>query len=189
MKKILVTLFAILALYLSGCNNNNSSSAGDPKTVLTNFFDAMAKKDITAARNLATTDSKPIFDMLEMGMQMKDNTIEEKPDEQFDKSKMKMSEAKIEGDKATVNVKELQNGESINFVLKKEAGAWKVAMDINTMMGIGAEKIKEKVINEMEMGNFKDQMKKIESMSTDSLKMIMNKGMKALDSINKNFKK
>jgi hypothetical protein len=180
MKKVLVVLFAISTLYLGGCK----SEAGDPKTVLTGFFDAMAKKDIAAARKLATADSKSMLDLMEMGMKMKDNTMDDKTNQQFDKSKMEMSEAKIEGDRATVQVKEIKSGESIDFVLKKEDGSWKVAMDMATMMNMGAEKMKEEM-NDEQMGNMKAEMEKFKNMSADSLKMMMDKGVQAMDSLKK----
>ena len=185
MKKLLLVLFAFLALYISSCKSGGS----DPKTVLTGFFDAMAKKDIAAARKLATADSKGMFDLMEMGMKMEKNTMDDKTDEQFDKSKMEMSEAKIEGDKATVNVKEKKSGESINFILKKEGGDWKVAMDMATMMTMGAEKMKEKGMNDEQMGNMQEEMEKFKNMSADSLKMMMDKGMQALDSIKNTMEK
>ena len=181
MKKLLVVLFAFSALYLSSCK----SGAGDPKAVLTSFFDAMGKKDIAAARKLATADSKGMFDLMEMGMKMKDNTMEDKTDEQFDKTKMEMGDAKIEGDKATVNVKEKKSGEAVDFVLKKEGGEWKVAMDMATMMSMGAEKMKEKGMNDEQMGDMNEKMEKFKNMSADSLKMMMDKGMQALDSMKK----
>ena len=62
MKKLFIVVFACSAIYISGCN----SGGGDPKTVLTSFFDAMAKKDIAAARKLATADSKSMFDMMDV---------------------------------------------------------------------------------------------------------------------------
>jgi Domain of unknown function (DUF4878) len=179
MKKLLVAVFAFSAIYLGSCNNK----AGDPKLVLTAFFDAMAKKDIAAARKLATADSKGMFDLMEMGMKMKDNTLEDKTTEQFDKSKMEMGEAKIDGDKATVSVKETKSGESINFVLKKEDGSWKVAMDLNTMMGMAGEKMKEKGMSDEQMGNMKEEMEKFKNMSADSIKMMMDKGMATMDSL------
>ena len=185
MKKLLVVLFAFSALYISSCK----SGGNDPKTVLTGFFDAMAKKDIAAARKLATADSKGMFDLMEMGMKMEKNQMENKTDEQFDKTKMEMGEAKIEGDKATVNVKEKKSGESINFILKKEAGEWKVAMDMATMMTMGAEKMKEKGMNDEQMGNMQEEMEKLKNMSPDSLKMMMDKGMQALDSIKNTMEK
>lgn len=178
MKKVLVVLFAVLALYISGCN----SETGDPKIVLTGFFDAMAKKDIAAARQLSTADSKSMLDLMEMGMKMKDNTLDDQTNQQFDKSKMEMGEAKITGDRATVNVKEIKSGESMDFVLKKEGGSWKVAMDMGTMMSMGAEKMKES-LNDEQMGNMKAELEKFKNMSTDSLKMMMDKGMQAMDSL------
>ena len=181
MKKLLVVLFAFSAIYLTSCN----SGGGDPKAVLTSFFDAMAKKDIAAARKLATADSKAMFDLMEMGMKMKENTLEDSTNNQFDKSKMVMGEPKIEGDRATVNVKETRSGEAIDFVLKKEAGSWKVAMDMGTMMSMGAEKMKEKGMTEDDMGKMTEGLDKLKNMSADSLKMVMDKGMQALDSLKK----
>ena len=179
MKKLLVALFAFSAVYMVSCK----SGGGDPKAVLTSFFDAMAKKDIATARTLATKDSKSMFDMMEMAMKMKDNTAEDKTDEKFDKSKMQMGEAKIDGDKATVNVKETKTGDAIDFMLKKEDGNWKVAMDMGSLMNMGAEKMKEKGMDNMDTEKMTEQLEKFKNMSADSLKMMMNKGMEALDSM------
>lgn len=179
MKKLLVTVFAFSALYISSCN----SDGGDPKVVLTSFFDAMAKKDIEGARKLATKDSKSMFDMMEMGMKMKDNTMEDKTDEQFDKGKMEIGEAKIDGDNATVNVKEIKSGNSINFKLKKEEGSWKVAMDLGSLMNMGAEKLTEEGMDGEDMEKLKGEMEKFKNMNKDSLKMILDKGSSMLDSL------
>ena len=185
MKKLFVAVFALSALYMSSCN----SGGGDPKAVLINFFDAMAKKDIATARKLATKDSKGMFDLMEMGMKMAENTTDDQTKEQFDRSKMEFGEAKIDGDRATVNVKETKGGESIDFVLKKEDGSWKVALDMNTMMSMGAEKMKEKGMNDDDMEKLVTDMEKLKDISADSLKMMMNKGMQALDSLNKVLEK
>ncbi len=181
MKKLFVAVFAFSAVYMNSCN----SGGGDPKAVLVSFFDAMAKKDIAAARKLATADSKGMFDLMEMGMKMAENTADNKTKEQFDKSKMEFGEAKIDGDRATVNVKETKGGESINFLLKKEGGSWKVAMDMATMMSMGAEKMKEEGMSDDEMNKLKDDMEKLKNISPDSMQKLMNKGMQALDSLNR----
>ncbi len=183
MKKLCIAIIAISAIYISGCN----SAGGDPKTVLTAFFDAMSKKDIAAARKLATADSKSMFDMMEMGMKMEGNVVDDKTKEQFDKSKMEIAEAKINGDNATVNVKETKSGESVDFVLKKEGGSWKVAMDLGTMMNIGMQKMKEKGMDGS-MDSLKNSMEQLKNMNTDSMKEMMNKGMQVLDSIKKTMK-
>lgn len=179
MKKLLVTLVAFSALYLVGCK---TGGGGDPKTVLNSFFEAMSKKDLAEARKLATADSKSMFDLMEMGLKMKDSMNDQSMD-QFDKSKMEIGEAKIDGDKATVNVKDKKSGESVNFILKKESGDWKVAMDMATLMSMGTEKMKEKGMDGEDMDKLKDQMDKFKNMSADSLKMLMEKGMQAMDSM------
>lgn len=178
MKKLVFAVLAISAIYITGCK----SESGDPKVVLTSFFDAMAKKDIATARKLATADSKGMFDLLEMGMKMSDSMVDDKTKEQFDRSRMEIGEAKIDGDRATVNVKEKKSGESVNFVLKKEGGDWKVAMDMNTMMSMGAEKMKEKGMNDDDMKKMQEEMEKFKNMDPDSLKMMMEKGLQMLDS-------
>ena len=179
MKKIVLALFVFSAICMSSCN---SGSSNDPKAVLSAFFDAMAKKDIAAARKLSTADSKGMFDLMEVGLKMQD-TMDDKTHEQYDKSKMVIGEPKIEGDKATVNVKETKNGESINFVLKKEEGSWKVALDMGTLMGMGAEKIKENGMTTEEQAKMQQEMDKFKNMSADSIKMLMQKGMQAMDSL------
>ncbi|MBL7701349.1 MAG: DUF4878 domain-containing protein [Ferruginibacter sp.] len=181
MKKLLVMALAFSTLYINSCK----SGGGDPKAVLTSFFDAMAKKDIAAARKIATADSKATFDLMEMGMKMMDNVAEDKTNEQFDKSKMEMGEAKIDGDRATINVKEKKSGDAVDFVLKKEGGEWKVAMDMTTMMNMGDRKMKQEGITDEQMGDMKEEMEKFKNMNVDSLKEIMNKGIKALDTLKK----
>lgn len=178
MKKLLVAVFAFSAIYMSSCN----SGGGDPKAVLTAFFDAMAKKDIPAARKLATKDSKSMFDLMEAGMKMENNTMEDKTNEQFDKTKMEIGDAKIDGDKATVAVKETKSGQSINFILKKEDGSWKVAMDMGSLMNMGAEKMKDGM-DGVDTEKMTEQLEKFKNMSADSLKMMMDKGIQAMDSL------
>jgi hypothetical protein len=56
-------------------------------------------------------------------------------------------------------------------------------MDMATMMSMGAEKMKEKGMNDEQMGDLNEKMDKFKNMSADSLKMMMDKGMKALDSL------
>jgi len=192
MKKLFVALFAFSALYFTGCK----SDAGDPKAVLVSFFDAMAKKDIPAARKLATADSKGMFDIMEMGMKMAENTVDDKTKEQFDRNNMEIGEAKIDGDRATVNVKEKKNENAVDFVLKKEGGSWKVAMDMNTLMEMGAEKMKADGMGDEEMKSMNEEMEKLKNMNPDSLKILMEKskeamekGMNMLDSINEKMKK
>lgn len=158
-------------MLFTGCGG----SGGDPKATLTAFFDAMGKKDIEAARKLATADSKSMIDMMEMGLKMaKDN----KETDKFDKSRMEFGDAKIEGDKATVPVKDKTSGESTNFTLKKEDGQWKVAFDKSSIMQMATDKMSEKG----GMDSLTNALDELKNVNIDSVKDGINKGIEALDS-------
>ncbi len=170
-------LFLVFALassvfLITGCG----SSGGDPKATLSAFFDAMSKKDIAAARNLATADSKNMLDLMETGLKMsKDNTDTDK----YDKSKMEIGEAKIDGDKATIAVKEKEADETVNFTLKKESGEWKVAFDKASIMEMATDKMKEKGVS---LDSLHESMEELKNINIDSLKEGIDKGIQALDS-------
>ena len=138
MKKLFLASAIVAMAIMTGCH----SGGGDPKQVLMSFFTALSKKDISGAKKYATKESESMFSMLEMGMKMGGDKMGDM--EKYDKSKMEFGEAKIEGDKATVPVKDISSGESTNFILKKESGDWKVAFDKATMMQMGTDKMKEK---------------------------------------------
>lgn len=165
MKRILTATLFLFTVSLFSCK-----SGGDPKVVLGDFFDALSKKDIVKARTLATADSKSMLDMMEMGLKMaKDEPV----DPQFDKSNLEMGEPKIEGDKATVEVKEKKSGESMKYTLKKEEGKWKVAFDKATMMEMGSEQLGNEGVENIE--------EELDEINVDSLKNAVNEGLQAID--------
>lgn len=176
MKKLFLAAALLSTAFLFSCKSGGS----DPKVVLQSFFEALSKKDIAAARKLATEDSKQMLDMMEMGMKMANDS---KETEKYDKANMEYGEAKIEGDKATIPVKEKKSGESMTYTLKKVNGEWKVAFDKSTIMSGAMDKLNEKGVDAgAEVGKAMDELK---NMDTDSLKKEMEEGMKALDSIKK----
>ncbi len=146
MKKIILSVATILAFGVIGCN----SSSSDPKGVLMSFIDALSKKDIEGAKKYATKDSEAMLGMIQMGMSMAPKDVK---DSTYDKNSMEFGEAKIEGDKATVPVKNKKNGETTNYTLKKEGGAWKVAFDKATMTQMGTDKMKDMNSNGMDKMN------------------------------------
>ena len=174
MKKIFLAAALVSITFLLSCK----SGGGDPKAVLTEFFDALAKKDLAKARTLATADSKQMFDLMEIGMK----SGEAKDMGDYDKSKMEFGEVKIDGEKATVAVKDKNSGEVTNFPLKKENGTWKVAFDKSSMMEMGMQKMKEKGLDNA-VDSLKEGMDKLKNMNIDSLKGQMEEGLKALDSV------
>ncbi|MBC7867061.1 MAG: DUF4878 domain-containing protein [Gloeobacteraceae cyanobacterium ES-bin-316] len=170
--KIVFFLLCIAAIAYTGCTNN---SAGDPKIVLTDFFEAMAKKDMAKARSLATADSKSTLDMWEQKMNLDASAIDK-----YDKTKVEMGEAKISGDNATVPIKEKTSGETVNFPLQKEGGGWKVSFSMTSLMQMGIEKMNEKGINLTD--SLSNVMDKLKNINIDSLQREMQKAGKDLDS-------
>lgn len=168
MKKLIAAALVCTTVFFLSCNSTDSN---DPKSVLMSFFDALGKKDISAARKLATAESKSMLDMIEMGMKM--GGAEQKKEDKYDKSKMEFGDAKIEGDKATIPVKDKNSGETTNYTLKKESGGWKVAFDKSSMMNMGTDKMKE---HGDDMNEGMDKMK-------DSMDSLGGKMKEALDSI------
>ncbi len=177
MKKILFTALLLSPFIFFSCNSGGS---GDPKAVLAKFFEALSKKDIEAARKLSTESSKSMIDMMDAGMKMDKGS---KESDKFDPKSMEYGEVKIEGDKATIPVKEIKSGETLNYILKKEKGEWKVAFDKESMMNMGMEKMNEKGINAPDSLN--KAMEELKNMNMDSLK----EGMQMLDSVNKEYQK
>ncbi|HEY8689145.1 MAG TPA: hypothetical protein VIM07_07915 [Chitinophagaceae bacterium] len=147
MKKIILSAIILLAFGVIGCNSSNGS---DPKGVLMSFFEALGKKDIEGAKKFATKDSEAMLGMIQMGMSMASDSTKDK---MYDKNNMEFGEAKIDGDKATVPVKEKKSGETTTYTLKKEGGAWKVAFDKATMTQMGTDKMKNMNNNNMDKMN------------------------------------
>lgn len=137
MKNSFFLLLFALSISLLSCN---STSSDNPKTVLSNFFEAVTKKDFVTAKKYVTKDSQGILGMIEMSMQAAPDSAES----MFSKQKIQLDDAVINGDKATVKVTEKENGESNLFVLKKEDAQWKVAFDKTTLMDMAKQKMKEK---------------------------------------------
>ena len=165
MKKILTIalLFSLLLTY--GCNSNSRTPGStevtivvagkDPKKILSAFFDAIVKKDVPALRALSTKASKETIDIMAEGFSLKDkdNKILK-----FDAIKMEVAEPVITGDRAVVPVKEIITGQTLNYILLKENGSWKVALDENSLMNMGR-------IDPADMGKQIERVKYLDSLS------------------------
>ena len=119
--------------------------------------------------------------MVEMGMKMSNDT---KETEKYDKNNMEFGDVKIDGDKATVPVKEKKAAKTLNYSLKKVNGEWKVAFDKSSVMSMGMEKLNEKGVDAgAEVNKAMDELKDV---NADSLKAGLEEATKALDSMSKN---
>ena len=127
MKKIFS--FFLLAIAMgsisTSCGGGGMSNAS-PKEVLVAFFEKLAKKDIDGATKLATKDSKSTMDMMKKGLDMAEkmkDQIKDKEDPTEEFKNMEVGEAKINGDNATVSVK---NKKKESFLSNKNCLAEKV---------------------------------------------------------------
>ena len=90
----------------------------------------------------------------------------------YQKENIELGTAVIDGDKATVPVKDKKSGETTDFTLKKESD-WKVAFDKSTLMEMAQKKMKEHGMGGMRNG------------MNDSLGSINNRSMQNIDSVSK----
>ncbi|MEO7047134.1 MAG: DUF4878 domain-containing protein [Ferruginibacter sp.] len=170
MKKFLLLAITGFVIALSGCQ---TGGGGNPTDVLTNFFNALAKKDVTTAKKYATKDSDGMLSMMESGMKMSGNMQSDHEDKMVEMlQNAEMGTPVIKGDEATITVTDKKSGESADFMLKKESGDWKVAFDMTTLSEMAREKMKEKG---MDMPN----------MNMDSLNANMPDLKQKMDSIRK----
>jgi len=193
MKKLILSICAVALVASTGCKSGGASSS-DPKATLINFITALSKKDMAGARKLATKESESMFSMMEMGLKMAENMKKDDADDEFKKfnpANMEFGEAKIDGDKATVPVTNKEEKETVNFILKKESGAWKVAFDKASMIEMGGEKIREKGMQDggADSLNFNtDEMKKGLEMADSLLKNMDPKKLEELQKAAENLK-
>ena len=164
--KIIVSVLTATILILAGCK---SGAESDPKEVLTKFFDALTKKNIDEAKKYVTKDSEGMMGLVQMGMQNMGNKSNEMIN--YEKENIELGTAAIDGDKAIVPVKDKKSGETTDFVLRKESGAWKVAFDKSTLMEMAQKKMKEHGMGRMNNG------------MNDSLESINNRSMQNIDSV------
>ncbi|MEO6638348.1 MAG: hypothetical protein ABIN25_08730 [Ginsengibacter sp.] len=176
MNKILVAFFTILIIVMPGCKTGD---AGDPKEVLAKFFDAITNKNIDEAKKYATKDSEGMMSLVQMGMQNmgdKENGMMN-----YEKGNVEIGSAAIDGDKATIPVKDKKSGEMTDFTLRKEDGAWKVAFDKSTLMEMAQKKMKEHGMGDMRK-NMGDSMPTMPKMDSND-RAAMDRAEKIADSI------
>jgi hypothetical protein len=185
MKKIFSFLLLAIAMgsFSTGCGGGGMSNAS-PKEVLVAFFERLAKKDIDGATKLATKDSKSTMEMMKKGLdmaeKMKDQIKDAKEDPTEEFKNMEVGEAKINGDVATVAVKNKKKDQEVEFPLKKEGGAWKVDFSMATLMKMGMDE-KNKRAGEMGDDDSMDRMDGTDSASIRKGLEMMDSALKTVD--------
>ena len=191
MKKLFIAAFFVSAAALIGCK----SGGGDPKPALMNFMEALNKQDFEGAKKYATQESASILDMT------KNMGTKKSAEGKYDISKLEVGNAKIEGDIAYIPVKVKDNGMTLNYKMKKESGAWKVAFDKSSLMSMGMDAMNQNSdklnisdsmraaigeLKNMPMDSMKAAMEQLKGLNLDSLKDVMKESMKTIDSVKHN---
>jgi hypothetical protein len=195
MKKItnLFLMAVSIAIVATSCKGKDSV-ANDPKAVIVAFFERMAAKDIDGAAKLATKESKSTMDMMKKAMdaaeKMKDTFKDSaKKDDTEGFKDVEFGDTKIDGDNATVAVKNKKKDQTVEFPLKKEGGAWKVDFTMGTLMKMGMNEMKKEGKNPFDETNNTDttsgdDIKNLDKlMNADTLKAGLEKAKEALEKI------
>ncbi len=149
MKKTHYILILLGAILFAGCNSNQSA-ANSPGGVLKQYVAASQKQDIAAMKALL---SKGSLDLIEKSAKAQGTTTDELLRRE---SSVKIRNApetrneKIEGETATVEVKNETNGEfDMKMPFVREDGAWKIASDKYSaeIMKKANEEINKKLAN------------------------------------------
>ncbi len=155
MRKSLLSIVLGVAILLISCNNNSK----DPQIALTQFLDAVAKKDFIAAKSVSTEESKSVLDLMD-----KMTSIDSSSDElnKYDQSKLEFEKAVIDGDHATIAAKIKGSDERINFSLTNVKDVWKVVFDMTFIMGAALDKLDlQKLATEKPAKDFSEIKEKI----------------------------
>ncbi len=197
MRKLLFA--AVITASLYSCTSPGTRT-DTPTGVVNAFIESSKQGDIDGIKKYLTEQDVKLIDMGEQFMGMMDsaqkNTMKEKMAQEFKKNtkdvNIEVGNEKIDGDKATVEVSSTKEGKKTTqpFSLKKENGQWKISLLSTGMKSSGMTQ------DEMDtkMGKFNEGMKgmndsvakaleQLKKIDPDSLKKLMNQGMKELEKL------
>ncbi|HEY0462193.1 MAG TPA: hypothetical protein VGC97_23875 [Pyrinomonadaceae bacterium] len=129
--KIYHVLVLLTVVLMVGCNANQSSSpAGSPGDVLKQYVAASQKGDIQAMKSSLSKSSLLYIEEKARPMKLNVDDVLRKETEIKLQAEIETRNEKIEGDTASVEVKNPATGEfDIKYPFVKEDGAWKLARD------------------------------------------------------------
>lgn len=139
----------IAVILFVGCNSSKPSD-NSPSGVLKQYVAASQKSDVAAMKNLL---SKGSLELIEKAAKAQNSTTDEllrKESSVKIKNAIETRNEKIEGDAATVEIKNETNGEfDMKMPFVREGGAWKIARDkyIAEEMKKANEEINKKLAN------------------------------------------
>ena len=191
MKKIILLL--CLAAGFAACNSKTDQ--GSPTAAIDGMFMAMKNGNMEDIKKFITKKDVAFMESAEkFAASIDPQAIEKMKAKMTDQFKEKVKNVKytlknekVDGDKATVDAEVTDNGkiDTHTFNLVKEDGAWKISL-INSGDGM---------FNSMKgnMGpdgkDIEQGLEKLKNMNPDSLKLLMQKGLQALDSMSEKMEK
>jgi hypothetical protein len=191
MKQIIFLL--CMAAGFAACNTKNDQ--GSPTAAIDEMFTAMKNGNMDDVKKFITKKDVAFLESAEQFANSIDpEAIKKMKTKMGDEFKAKVKDVKytlknekIDGDKATVDAEVTEEGQlkTHTFNLVKEDGAWKISLlnsgdgMFNSMKGNMGPDSKD-----MEEG-----LEKLKNMDPDSLKMLMQKGLQALDSMSEKMEK
>ncbi len=131
--------------------------ADTPTAAVENFVEGVKAKDETAMRNAISADTLKIFDLMAKEEKKTFYEIMTTEDEESMKKMPEIRNEKIEGDKATAELKEPDKDQWTNVNFVKENGSWKLSLF--------SEKEAEEMMKKME--GLKELEKKAEEIGDD----------------------
>ncbi|MEJ7698733.1 MAG: hypothetical protein WKF71_03680 [Pyrinomonadaceae bacterium] len=125
--KIIITV--LCTLFVINCSSEPAPQPGGPTEILNTFVEASKTKDIEAMKRAL---SKGTMSLIEQSAQKKNTSVDELLKNEQGTLVRELPETrneKIEGDMATLEVKNVETGEFDEIPFVKEGGAWRLALD------------------------------------------------------------
>ena len=129
MKIYQITFVLLCALFVVNCESAPAPLAGGPTAVLNTFVEAAKTKDVETMKRAL---SKGTMGIIEQSAKKNNTTVDQLLREEEGTLVSVLPETrneKIEGDKATLEVKNFENGQFEEIPFIKEDGAWRIALD------------------------------------------------------------
>jgi len=164
MKIYKILLVAFIACAMVGCTQiQNLVQPKSPTRTMKNFVEATQKKDVEGVKKTLSSGSLKMMEGLAkiQGKTLDETIKESDAGESEYKQVPEMRNEKIEGDKATLEVKNEKTSEWDTLYFVKESDEWKIALDKSL------EEIFKKSLGDWKMPNFGDSTTDSDKPSTE----------------------
>ena len=125
--KIIITV--LCTLFIINCSSEPAPQPGGPTEILNTFVEASKTKDVETMKRAL---SKGTMSLIEQSAQKQNTSIDELLKNEEGTLVRELPETqneKIEGDAATLEVKNVETGEFDEIPFVKEGGTWRLALD------------------------------------------------------------